>query len=153
MTPRLRSMALAVAAAVLGLATGAHAAPAVQGPQNGTLIIAGGGQLGPEIVGRFIALAGGPGAEIVVIPTASGDPSYGPDCECLKIFKALGATHLTLLHTSDRVLADSTAFTAPLRRARSGRIPRAGTGARANRISVRPRTFPPGARNWTPPSG
>jgi cyanophycinase len=112
-------MALAIAAAALALSTATRAAPTVQGPQNGTLIIAGGGQLGPEIVGRFITLAGGPSAEIVVIPTASGDPSYGPDCECLKLFKAFGATHLTLLHTSDRVLADSTAFTAPLRRAKA----------------------------------
>ncbi|HEY2752070.1 cyanophycinase [Phenylobacterium sp.] len=119
MTPRLRLIASAVTAAAMALASAVRAEPVVQGPQNGALIIAGGGQLGPEIMGRFIALAGGPGAEIVVIPTASGDPSYGPDCECLKIFKAFGATHLTLLHTNDRVLADSTAFTAPLRRAKA----------------------------------
>ena len=88
-------------------------------PKRGTLIIAGGGTLGPEIVGRFITLAGGPAAEIVVIPTAGGEARYGPDCTCLKIFKELGATHLTVLHTTDRKEADSEAFTAPLRRAKA----------------------------------
>jgi cyanophycinase len=118
---RFRSMGVALAAVLsLGSASaGAQAAPAVQGPDKGTLIIAGGGNLGPEVLGRFIALAGGPGAEIVVIPTAGGDGRYGPDCECLKIFKALGATHLTVLHTIDRKEADSEAFTAPLRRAKA----------------------------------
>lgn len=110
----------AATALFLGLlAPAAAAAPVVHGPENGTLIIAGGGALGPEILGRFIELAGGPNAEIVVIPTAGGEAKYGPDCTCLKIFKALGATHLTVLHTTDRKEADSEAFTAPLRRTRA----------------------------------
>lgn len=113
-----RSLGLGLAALLLsGLA--AQAAPVVKGPEHGTLIIAGGGALGPEILGRFIKLAGGPSAEIVVIPTAGGEKTYGPDCDCLKIFKALGATHLTVLHTIDRQEADSAAFTAPLRRAKA----------------------------------
>jgi cyanophycinase len=113
-------MAAAFAAACLGLfalAQAAAAAPAVEGPDKGTLIIAGGGKLGPEIVGRFIALAGGPKAQIVVIPTAGEDAAYGPDCDCLKMFKALGATHLTVLHTRDRQQADSEAFVSPLKSA------------------------------------
>jgi cyanophycinase len=122
MTFSFRSMGLAVAALLLtGLAApvAAWAAPVVKGPERGTLIIAGGGKLGPEILGRFIKLAGGPGAEIVVIPTASGEARYGPDCDCLKIFRELGATNLTVLHTTDRKEADSEAFTAPLRRAKA----------------------------------
>jgi cyanophycinase len=106
--------------AVLALtAFAAQAAPVVKGPEHGILIIAGGGKLGPEILGRFITLAGGPSAEIVVIPTAGGEAKYGPDCDCLKIFRELGATNLTVLHTTDRTEADSEAFTAPLRRARA----------------------------------
>lgn len=113
-----RSAAFGVAALLLsGFAV--QAAPVVKGPQTGTLIIAGGGALGPEILGRFIDLAGGPNAEIVVIPTADGAPTNGPDCKCLGIFKKLGANHLTVLHTLDRKEADSEAFTAPLRRARA----------------------------------
>ncbi len=117
MTFSLRSVALA--AAFLFAATTAEAAPVVKGPEHGTLIIAGGGKLGPEILGRFITLAGGPSAEIVVIPTAGGEAKYGPDCECLKIFKELGATNLTVLHTTDRKVADSEAFVAPLKRAKA----------------------------------
>ena len=112
----VRGLALA---AGLGVATAAGAAPVVKGPEHGTLIIAGGGSLGPEILGRFINLAGGPNAEIVVIPTADGSTTNGPDCTCLGIFKKLGATHLTVLHTLDRKEADSEAFTAPLRRAKA----------------------------------
>jgi len=118
MTLRLRSIGLVLAALLLsGLA--AQAAPVTRGPERGTLIIAGGGKLGPEILGRFITLAGGPSAEIVVIPTAGGEAKYGPDCDCLKIFRALGAENLTVLHTADRKEADSEAFTAPLRRAKA----------------------------------
>lgn len=95
----------------------ARAAPQVRGPEHGALIVAGGGKLGPEIVGRFITLAGGPSAHIVVIPTAGGEAKYGPDCDCLKIFRELGATNLTVLHTIDRKEADSATFTAPLRSA------------------------------------
>jgi cyanophycinase len=118
MTFRFRTAALAVAALVLTSFAG-EAAPVVKGPEHGTLIIAGGGKLGPEILGRFIKLAGGPSAEIVVIPTAGGAATYGPDCDCLKIFRELGATNLTVLHTTDRKVADSEAFTAPLRRAKA----------------------------------
>ncbi|HZZ31715.1 MAG TPA: cyanophycinase [Phenylobacterium sp.] len=118
MSFNLRSVALA-AAALLFAASGAHAAPVVKGPEHGTLIIAGGGKLGPEVLGRFIELAGGKDAEIVVIPTAGGAAKYGPDCDCLKIFKALGANNLTVLHTSDRKVADSEAFVAPLKRAKA----------------------------------
>jgi cyanophycinase len=117
MTFSFRTMASALAAAMLACTGVAQAAPVVQGPEKGTLIIAGGGKLGPEIVGRFITLAGGPGANIVVIPTAGEDATYGPDCECLKMFEALGATHLTVLHTKDRREADSEGFVSPLKSA------------------------------------
>jgi cyanophycinase len=113
-----RSAGLAISAALL-MGLSAQAQPVVRGPEQGTLIIAGGGKLGPEILGRFIKLAGGPSAEIVVIPTAGGAKTYGPDCTCLKIFQELGATHLTILHTIDRKEADSDAFVAPLKRAKA----------------------------------
>lgn len=96
-------------------ASASQAAQAPRGPDKGTLIIAGGGKLGPDVLGRFIALAGGPKAKIVVIPTAGDDANYGPDCACLKIFQDLGATNLTVLHTRDPKLADTDAFAAPLK--------------------------------------
>jgi len=113
----MRFVPFAAVLALSLLATGAPAAPAVQGPAKGTLIIAGGGKLRPEIVGRFIRLAGGTAANIVVIPTAGDDETYGQDCACLGIFRELGATHLTVLHTRDPKLADTEAFAAPLKTA------------------------------------
>jgi cyanophycinase len=116
MSPSTPTRAVAcIAAALIALAPAALAAPVARGPEKGALIIAGGGKLGPEIVGRFIALAGGPEAKIVVIPTAGEDATYGPDCSCLRMFRDLGATNLTVLHTRDHAKADTDAFAAPLR--------------------------------------
>jgi len=117
MRVRLSALTFLALAPLLGTAPAAIAAPKVSGPETGALIIAGGGKLGPEIVGRFIALAGGPKAKIVVIPTAGEDAAYGPDCACLKMFRELGATNLTVLHTRDKAQADSEAFAAPLKTA------------------------------------
>jgi len=114
------------ALALLFLASGC-AAPAgtapepaalTAGPERGSLVIAGGGRLGPEIVGRFLELAGGPGAPIVVIPTAGGAEDYPADWEGLEMFRALGASDLAVLHTYDPREADTEAFVEPLRRAR-----------------------------------
>lgn len=115
----VRSKAAAsIVAGLLALSgSAAQAAQAVKGPDKGTLIIAGGGKLGPEILGRFIKLAGGPNARIVVIPTAGEDAAYGQDCDCLKIFQDLGAKNLTVLHTRDPKVADTEAFAAPLKTA------------------------------------
>jgi len=90
------------------------AAPSV-GPANGTLIVVGGGQLGAEIVDRFIQLAGGKGASVVIIPTA-GEDRAPMDANDSFLSKA-GVKELTVLHTRDRKVADSGEFVAPLRRA------------------------------------
>lgn len=47
------------------------------GPDKGTLVIVGGNMSDPAIVKRFIDLAGGPDAPIVIIPTAGDDDDYG----------------------------------------------------------------------------
>ncbi|MBT5704769.1 MAG: peptidase S51, partial [Verrucomicrobia bacterium] len=46
------------------------------GPANGSLILAGGGLLGDEILQRFVDLAGGKNARIVMIPTAGSADNY-----------------------------------------------------------------------------
>jgi cyanophycinase len=89
------------------------------GPSSGSLLLAGGGVLGPDIYERFIALAGGPDAPIVVIPTASADDVFDHDWPGLEELEAAGATNLILLHTRDRGIADSEAFVTPLRKARA----------------------------------
>ena len=82
------------------------------GPAYGALVIAGGGQLGPEIVNRFIALAGGPDAPMVFIPTAEdGEPKA--KAETTLLAKA-GVKNVVILHTRDREVADTEEFVAPL---------------------------------------
>jgi len=107
---------LAVAAAV----TWAGAALAAQqvGPTNGSLVIVGGGLRDQAIVERFIQLAGGDDAPIVVIPTAGEDEHYDQSWQGLAQLKTAGARNLTVLHTRDRKVADSPAFVAPLKSAR-----------------------------------
>ncbi len=91
-------------------------APAV-GPRSGALVIDGGGHT-PEAIRAFVALAGGPDSEVVLIPTANeGDPE-----DMVRIGKALveefGLTQATVLHTRDRAEADTEDFVAPLKTAR-----------------------------------
>jgi cyanophycinase len=91
----------------------------VRGPEHGALVIVGGGRVGPEILTRFFDLAGGRNAPLVVIPTANGADSYPDDWPGLKMFKDFGATNITVLHTTDRTVADSEAFARPLTTARA----------------------------------
>jgi cyanophycinase len=93
--------------------------PVVKGPEHGTLVIVGGGKLVPAILARFFELAGGTDAPVVVIPTAGGAATYAPDWAGLKAFTDFGATNLTVLHTTDRAVADSDAFVKPLTTARA----------------------------------
>ena len=87
------------------------------GPARGALVIVGGGMQDPAIAQRFIDLAGGPQALIVVIPTAGGGETYDPFYRGLKTFRDQGATNLLVLHTRDRDEADSDAFVQPIREA------------------------------------
>ena len=88
------------------------------GPARGALVIVGGAMRDPAIVERFVQLAGGPEAPIVVIPTAGGGETYDQYYPGLRAFRDAGAVDLTVLHTTDRAVADDPAFSAPLRRAR-----------------------------------
>ncbi|MEY2880035.1 MAG: hypothetical protein RLZZ15_2415 [Verrucomicrobiota bacterium] len=128
------AFALALACAVVTAAaeTASQPPPAAPitkvGPPRGTLLIVGGGAMGP-LWDVFLALAGGKDAPIVVIPTASeGDH---PDDKSAAALRAHGATHVTQLHTRDRALADTADFTAPLRTAHSVWI----TGGRQWRLA------------------
>ncbi len=73
----------------------------------------------PAILDRFFELAGGKDAPVVVIPTAGGEATYPPDWSGLKPLKDFGATNLTVLHTTDRKVADSEEFVKPLLTARA----------------------------------
>jgi cyanophycinase len=89
-----------------------------RGPASGTLFIVGGGMRDPALVRRFIELAGGPEAPIVIVPTAGDDDTYAQDYGGTKQFRDAGARQITVLHTRDRKVADTDAFVAPLVKAR-----------------------------------
>jgi cyanophycinase len=69
------------------------------------------------IVRRFIDLAGGAHASLVVIPTAGEDDAYDQSFRRLRLFRDQGATKLTVLHTRDPSVADTDEFVAPIREA------------------------------------
>ncbi len=87
------------------------------GPARGWLVIDGGG-LPQEVRKRFVALAGGPNAKFVVIPTARSDAQIG-DLEKVgpTFLRQFGVTQVVVLHTRDRVRANSPGFVEPLRHA------------------------------------
>ena len=88
------------------------------GPANGALVIVGGAMRDRAIVERFLDLAGGSDAPIVVIPTAGGDEEYDQYWRGLRQFKEAGATDLYVLHTKDRDVANSEEFVLPIQNAR-----------------------------------
>jgi cyanophycinase len=93
------------------------------GPANGTVLVAGGGRLGPEIWERFVELAGGPDARIVVIPTAGTDEDFPETWSGFLPLREAGVRHIQVLHTRDRTQADSEVFTEVLRDATGVWIP------------------------------
>ncbi len=68
--------------------------------RRGRLLIIG-GAAGPALLGRFVELAGGPTARIVVIATASSAPSAAEDSH-RAAFAALGAGHVEALRLDSR---------------------------------------------------
>jgi len=64
---------------------------------------------------RFVNLAGGPQARIVVIPAS--DPRPGHECEWLEPWRALGVQSVELCNARDRAMANDPAFCEPLKKA------------------------------------
>ena len=87
------------------------------GPARGWLVIHGGGLVTPEVRQRCIALAGGPNAAFVVIPTAKEDSEIDPTEIKNTFSRNWRLTNVTVLHTRDRARANSQGFVEPLRRA------------------------------------
>src|SRR5215472_9133380 len=77
------------------------------GPKHGTLVVSGGAEKPGIILERFIELAGGPDASIIVIPTSGNAEEYDQSYSGLKRFREAGARNLTVLHTRNREVADS----------------------------------------------
>lgn len=92
-----------------------------KGPDNGTLIIIGGGARDPLFRQKFLELAGGEKAHIVVVPTAQGaenvkrrDPNY---TRTKKPFEDLGAASVTVLNTEDPNEGNSDAYVEAIQKA------------------------------------
>jgi cyanophycinase len=87
---------------------------------RGWLFIHGGGGVSDELRGKFLELAGGKAARIVVIPTASEWADSGEGevrawyCDP---WKERGAADVQLLHTRSRERANAAEFVQPLRQA------------------------------------
>ena len=100
---------------------GVVAADDTEGPDRGTLLIAGGGgKQGAAIFRKFVELAGGNTARIVIVPTAmSSDPNYDYQNPGVAKFARdrLKLKHVTVLHTHDRREADTREFVRPLKTA------------------------------------
>src|SRR5262245_22118263 len=73
---------------------------------GGSLVIAGGGQLPDAVFDRFVRLAGGDKARLVVIPTAGEAADKDDPEKILEPWKARKAASAVVLHTRSREKAD-----------------------------------------------
>jgi cyanophycinase len=97
-------MVVGILVALVALAAPARA--------DGALVIHGGGRLTREVQQRFVDLAGGADGHLVVIPTASRDPS---DTDGLvAAWSAWGFASVVVLHAGTRAQADDPDFVAAL---------------------------------------
>lgn len=89
------------------------------GPENGALLIGGGGMT-EEMWQVFYNLAGGDSAKLVIIPTAFDENSinFDPEFKILeRQFTERGFNHIQFMHTRDTLIADTDEFVEPLKAA------------------------------------
>lgn len=89
--------------------------PVKVGPARGTVIVVGGGGMGPEIYKAFIDAAGGPDATIIYVPNAGGTDTVATNAG--QPWRTNGAKNVVVLFTKDRKVADSDSFTAVIKTA------------------------------------
>jgi len=90
------------------------------GPENGSLVIVGGSLSDSSIYARFLELAGGPDAPVVIIPTAGTDEDLYEQDGIEKIKKRFtdhNFRNISILHTRDSAEANTEAFVKPIREA------------------------------------
>ncbi len=84
---------------------------------NGALVLCGGGKVPDAARARFIELAGGEKARLVVIPTADAAADREDAGRWLAPWRALKPASAVVLHARSRQQADDPKFLAPLREA------------------------------------
>ena len=75
---------------------------------KGSLVIVGGGGMPRPVLDKFIELAGGPEAKIIVLPTSMPDPissDYGK-----KMFESVGATNVVVLRDRNKQDVEKASF-------------------------------------------
>lgn len=83
---------------------------------QGTLVIAGGGDIPEDAAERFVKAAGGPDADIVVVTTANGDKPAA-DARSVAWLTEAGAKNLHFVHPRTRSEAEAQALVALVRKA------------------------------------
>ena len=115
--PYLRALFAALTISLLAGAQQADAPHSID-PRGcgGARVIAGGGALPPEVLAAFVALAGGPRAEVVLVPTASASADRAEARARLlaRWQDDFPDASFSILHTRDRAEADKASFCAPL---------------------------------------
>jgi cyanophycinase len=115
-----RVIVVLVVCAALGLAPLLAQQPTTSGPARGALVLVGGGANRDAFIQRFVQLAGGSKARIVLIPTTLEDDRLTPaglEQVASSMQNILGVGSVTVMHTRDPKQADSPAFVEPLQRA------------------------------------
>ncbi|WP_420127027.1 cyanophycinase [Longimicrobium sp.] len=101
-------IAILMVLAACAPSAGPAGAPGVEGVRGHLLIVGGGGQP-PELVARFVELAGGEGkARIAVLPMASAEPEAS-GTEQAEELRGLGADAFVLHLTREQAMTDSAA--------------------------------------------
>ena len=106
----------ALAAASVAPAT-ENAAGLAPGETAGALVIVGGGGLPDVVRDRFLELAGGKLARLVIIPTASNRADRPELLKSFAFWKAQNVASVQVLHTRDPKQANDPAFAKPLKEA------------------------------------
>lgn len=86
------------------------------GPSKGKLMIVGGGQAN-SLIKKFVEIAGGKNARIVIIPTAGNAEKFPDDWYYSQMVKNFGAKEVTVIHTRDPKVADTDYFVEPIKNA------------------------------------
>lgn len=81
---------------------------------GGSLVICGGGKMPDPVRERFVELAGGPSARILVIPTAHAYADSPDVIHAIEAWKGQRVEWIRLLHTRSRRQADDPEFVRPL---------------------------------------
>ena len=100
---------------------------------RGALLLHGGGPISAAVADRFVQLAGGEQARIVVVGTASADPEGEDAQQDLQLWRDRKPASVELLHATTRAQADVPEFGEPLRQATGVWF----TGGRQSRLAER----------------